>query len=248
MTTVTVITATYNAASVLPALLASLRAQTWRDFEFIVIDGASTDATVELLRASGDIVTRWISEPDFGVYDALNKAIRLATGEYYLVVGADDELDAGALERYLAAANTSGADVISAPIWANGRLLRAHRRFSWLSVMPPGVSGHSVGALIRRQLHDELGLYSRKLPIAADTFFLAKVQTAGKQFFYLDEPAGTFGTAGLSSADPLGTLTESMRANVYARGNWPLHFVLFLLRVVRHAPRLLSTSSKHGRR
>lgn len=89
---ITVITATYNASKVLPGLIDSLRSQTDQDFEWIVVDGASTDGTVELVEAAGDVVTRWVSEPDFGIYHALNKALGLATGEYYLVLGADDRL------------------------------------------------------------------------------------------------------------------------------------------------------------
>src|SRR5574343_103309 len=84
---ISIITVTFNAAAHLPTLIDSLRNQSDRGFEWIVVDGASTDKTVDLLEASG-IVTTWISEPDFGIYDALNKAIRLSTGEYYLVLGA----------------------------------------------------------------------------------------------------------------------------------------------------------------
>lgn len=238
MTTVTVITATYNAASVLPALLASLRAQTWRDFEFIVIDGASTDATVELLRASGDIVTRWISEPDHGIYHALNKGLILATGDYYLVLGADDKLEPDALERFRDAARQTDADVVTGPVWSNGRLLVPRSRLSAWRSEPPLVSAHSVGALFHRRLHAEFGLYSRKLPIAADTLFLLKIWKARKRFAYLDRPVGHFGATGVSSTDVLGGLTESLRAHVAVRGLWPWQVLLFMLRIVKNSGRL----------
>ena len=84
---ISVITVTFNAAALLPGLMDSLRTQTDRDFEWVVVDGASTDGTVALLNSSGDILSHWISEPDFGIYDAMNKALQMARGEYYLVMG-----------------------------------------------------------------------------------------------------------------------------------------------------------------
>lgn len=87
-----IITATFNAAKVLPGLIDSLRQQTNRDFEWIVIDGASTDGTRDLLRKNEDIISHWISEPDKGIYDAWNKGVAKAQGEWVLFVGADDRL------------------------------------------------------------------------------------------------------------------------------------------------------------
>lgn len=238
MSLVTVITATYNAELVLPALIESLRAQTSRNFKWVVVDGASRDGTVDLLKNSGDVVTRWISEPDFGVYDALNKALSLVGSDYYLVVGADDTLDSGAIERYHKAAIETRADIISAPIWVGEQLVCPRRKLSWLRSEPPLVSGHSVGALILKALHDELGYYSKRFPIAADTHFFLKAWRADKVFIRLDEPAGAFGTAGMSSTDVLGALTEYMRVNVEVRQYWLLHFSLFVLRVLKNIRRI----------
>ena len=118
--TISIITVTYNAAHVLPGLIDSLRAQTDRGFEWVVVDGASTDGTVELLSESGDVITRWISEPDFGIYHAMNKALQIMTGEYYLVVGADDRLNPDTIAQYRHYAQISGADIVTALIKRNG--------------------------------------------------------------------------------------------------------------------------------
>ncbi len=97
---ISVVIATLNAARSLPRCLASLRAQTFRDFEVIVMDGGSSDGTVELLKASADVVSAWRSGPDAGLYGAWNEALALARGEWICFLGADDWLwDAGALER-----------------------------------------------------------------------------------------------------------------------------------------------------
>jgi len=97
---ISVVIATRDAARSLPRCLESLRAQVFRDFEVIVMDGGSTDGTVDLLKAGGDIVTTWRSGPDEGIYSAWNSALPLARGEWICFLGADDWLwDAGALER-----------------------------------------------------------------------------------------------------------------------------------------------------
>jgi glycosyltransferase involved in cell wall biosynthesis len=87
---ISVITSTYRAAEHLPRIIESIRAQTFDSFEWIVIDGASTDGTVDILRQSQDVVDYWLSEPDTGIYDAWNKGIRHARGMWVLFLGADD--------------------------------------------------------------------------------------------------------------------------------------------------------------
>jgi glycosyltransferase involved in cell wall biosynthesis len=97
----TLITVTFNAEAVLERTLRSVRNQTVRDFEYLVIDGASTDGTLTLVRAAGDVVTRWLSEPDRGIYDAMNKGLAAATGEYVWFLNAGDELhDAQVIEQF----------------------------------------------------------------------------------------------------------------------------------------------------
>ena len=78
---VSIITATYNSALTLADTLASLEAQTHPDIEYIVIDGASKDSTLDVVKQNSTKVTRIISEPDKGIYDALNKGIAAATGD-----------------------------------------------------------------------------------------------------------------------------------------------------------------------
>jgi glycosyltransferase involved in cell wall biosynthesis len=93
--TMTIITPCLNAAATLPATLASVRSQAYPGLEHIVVDGGSTDGTVELLRAAEGI--RWISEPDRGLSHALNKGIAMANGEVIGELNADDVYEPGAL-------------------------------------------------------------------------------------------------------------------------------------------------------
>lgn len=101
---ISIITITYNAAEVIEPTLASLAAQTFRDFEHIVADGASKDGTPDIIRrlSTSSLV---VSEPDGGLYDAMNKGLRRARGKYVLFLNAGDSLHSpDTLERYARAA------------------------------------------------------------------------------------------------------------------------------------------------
>lgn len=88
---ITVIIAVYNGMGTLPQCLEKIWAQRFHDWELIVVDGASTDGTTEYLKSISEKVDVLISEPDTGVYNAWNKAIKVAAGEWICFVGADDE-------------------------------------------------------------------------------------------------------------------------------------------------------------
>jgi len=88
----TIVTVTKNCNATLERTLKSVSAVKTADVEYVVVDGASTDGTVELIINSGNLVDRFISEPDSGIYNAMNKGIDLATGKYILFINGDDEL------------------------------------------------------------------------------------------------------------------------------------------------------------
>lgn len=89
---ISLITSTFNSAKTLQATFDSVRAQTYADLEYIVIDGASRDATPDIIRQNSDIITTYVSERDRGIYDALNKGVLLATGEVTGFIHSDDML------------------------------------------------------------------------------------------------------------------------------------------------------------
>jgi len=92
MDKVSIIIVTYNAAADLQNCLDSIRLQTYHPLEVVVVDGASTDGTVDILKKNNDLITKWVSEKDSGIYDAMNKALKLVTGDWIYFIGADDTL------------------------------------------------------------------------------------------------------------------------------------------------------------
>lgn len=235
-----VITATYNAGSSLPGLIASLKNQTDLDFEWVVMDGGSTDCTLSLLEAVEGISLRYFSEPDFGIYHALNKALRKIQGRYYLVLGSDDLLDENAVADYKKWALSTDADIITAAVRVGGKLVNGPVGKSWLRGQMAYVTAHSVGSIYKRSLHDQvsIGYYARAYPIAADQLFILRAIKAGANVVVADFCAGQFSNGGVSSTDYLGALTEFFRVQMLFEKK-PLQVVLFFLRFIKNTKSIL---------
>lgn len=87
---ISVVTVCYNAAGVLEETMLSVLNQTYKDIEYIIVDGGSTDGTVDIIKKYADRIAYWVSEPDKGIYDAMNKGTKLATGNFLIFLGAGD--------------------------------------------------------------------------------------------------------------------------------------------------------------
>lgn len=239
MTTITVLTATYNSAAVLQQLVTSLEAQTDTDFEWVVSDGASTDSTLAIV-AAARLRKHVLSGSDFGIYDALNKGLRVASGDYYLVVGSDDVLMPDAIANYRRALVAGGElpDMVTAAVMASGIRSDVRPGKAWLYGLRGHVSQHSVGVLVRRDLHERFGYYSRRFPIAADQYFIKTAANGGAKIRVADFVAGEFGQAGTSSMDAAGTLTEFFRVQLLTERHRAVQVLLFLLRLLKNFRRL----------
>ena len=240
MPTISIVTITLNEEKNLPALFASLRAQTDKDFAFIVMDGASKDGTIALLQEAGDLATQWTSEPDFGFFDALNKAVRQVRTDYYLVLGADDTLAPDAVANFKASAAAGDVDLVIAAVDADGRILRGyHPEKRWLGPAAMYTS-HSVGTLIRTALHKRFGYYSIKYAIFSDSLFVKKVMIApGTRVIEGDFVAGIFCTHGFSSIDFVRATCELWIVQRETGENRLLQLLLFQLRLLRNLRRVM---------
>lgn len=100
MVKISILTVTYNAAATLEKTILSVIGQSYPEIEYIIVDGKSTDATMEIVGKYGNRISKVLSEPDKGIYDAINKGLSMATGDYLLVLGADDCLkDSDVIEK-----------------------------------------------------------------------------------------------------------------------------------------------------
>ncbi|MHB8981052.1 glycosyltransferase [Thiobacillus sp.] len=243
---ISVVTVTRNAASILPGLVESLRAQTDRNFEWVVVDGASTDGTAEIIEAAGDLVGRWISEPDCGIYDAMNKAVRIASGDYYLVCGADDRLSIDAIENYRNhLAQHLNCDILVAGVRdSNGYRMGYHPQKRWLGHIAM-FTHHSVGTLIRSKLHELYGNYDLRFAVLADGLFLKRVAIDPKaKIVDADFIAGRFASGGASGVFLARSLFELWTIQLLTEPSPFLQTGIYIARIIKSFGRIVADVSR----
>lgn len=172
---VSIITATYNSAETLGDTLRSLEEQTYQNIEYIIIDGASKDNTLDVVKSQCSRVTTIISEPDKGIYDALNKGIRAASGDVVGFLHSDDlfaypeavedivntfvDHDSQAVYADLEYVSKENTDK-TVRLWTSGNYARNELTKGW---MPPHPTFY-----MKRELYNEYGLFDLSFKIAAD--------------------------------------------------------------------------------
>ncbi len=212
-----IIICTHNAANRLPKTLDSLLAQTFGDFEVVVIDGASTDGTQKVIeeyeqKFSGKL--KWISEKDSGLYNALNKGVKMANGEFLNVVGAGDWLAKDALRQAAKCIEKySEADAVYGKTRIWDRELKSSRLLQTGPDQLPTSPMQHPSLYYKKTLHDKFGLYDESYRIAADYAFCLKAFWNGKataQSF--DAVADNYVLDGISAVRDGLCLKENFRA------------------------------------
>lgn len=170
---VSIITVCYNSVETLKNTIDSVYNQTYLDIEYIIVDGGSTDGTIQLIIENDDYITRWISEPDNGLYDAMNKGIKIATGDIVGILNSDDIFYSNSVIEEVVAFHVGNniqasiGDVVQCN--THGKVKRFYSGNNWnpfkliSGFMPPHPS-----IFFRRELHEELGYYSNEFKIGAD--------------------------------------------------------------------------------
>lgn len=173
---ISVIIATFNAAKTLERCLISITSQLDDNCELIIIDGGSTDNTLDIIKKYRSHVTYSLSEPDKGIYDAWNKGIVQSKGKWLMFVGADDELLPGSINKYLdvisKVTEIDKYDYICAQndyVDSNGRVLKKiGKEPSWRNMRKYMAAAH-VGSLHnKKNLFEQVGLYDLNYHICAD--------------------------------------------------------------------------------
>lgn len=163
--------------------------KTLGDIEIIVIDGVSTDGTVDVIKENTDMIKYWVSEPDNGIYDAMNKGIRASKGRYVIMINSDDHLVPDKFDRIVQRLSQSSVPVLacSANMLKNGkpRWVRRPNKLDsgfFLRAMP--FSHNAV--FISREVYGALGLYRTDLKLVADLDFLYRLHFAKVEVETLD--------------------------------------------------------------
>ena len=215
---VTVVTAVYNGQPYVAGCLESVISQDYPNIEHIVLDGGSRDGTVDVLRQYDDRIALWRSEPDKGIYDAWNKALVEAHGEWICFLGVDDEFLPNAVSAYMAlAARNPQAEYLSSRVkWVHpsGYERVIGEPWTWKAFSRSMGTAH-VGSMHRRSLFDRLGRYDTSYRIVADYEFLLRAQNQLDSAFM---PTVTVKMRAGGGSDSRNALKEHARAIVATGG------------------------------
>lgn len=217
-----IITINRNNAAGLEATMQSVLNQTCCEFQYVIIDGASSDSSIELIRSYADKFgsrLKWISEPDKGIYNAMNKGIRMASGEYVQFLNSGDRLASnGVTEKMYKALENNGY-----PSILYGNMLKdmpygilrdrcfAGQDITFLGFYN-GTLNHSP-AYIRKTLFDKYGFYDESLKIVSDwKWFMQAIVYGNEKPIYVDLDVVRFDMTGISESNK--ALAEEERKKV----------------------------------
>lgn len=178
MPLLSIITINRNNASGLRKTIESVVTQDCTDFEYLIIDGASTDESPAVIQEfvtgkHSDKISYWISEPDTGIYNAMNKGIRQAKGTYVYMLNSGDWLEPNAISDIVEKLKADRPDLLLffLNFWSNGEKVQAEMRFpAKLSLIP---LCHQ-GLIYKKNIHEQYGLYDENYKFAADYDFCIK--------------------------------------------------------------------------
>jgi putative colanic acid biosynthesis glycosyltransferase len=192
---VSVITVVRNGAATITATLDSVCAQRLVNFEHVIIDGASSDGTLDILKAYQHDQLRWISEPDQGIYDAMNKGVAIAKGEWVLFLGADDVLaDPAVLADIFERQELLQYDLVCGrSSYRSGR--KRTPRLDWHTLIFNTV--HHQAAFYRRHLFDSFR-YRLDIPVVADYELNFLIYRQRRRVLFMERQVSVSGIHGIS--------------------------------------------------
>lgn len=201
---ITIITATYNAGKTIEQTISSIVCQDYPNLEYIIIDGGSTDDTVSIIeKYASSYAIKWISEPDQGLYDALNKGVRMSNGDYVEIIGADDALVREDILSCVVREMDSDVDVFAGQVWYVDESSRRQSPYTNSSMRNRstyrgGMSPHAA-MFARRELLLRYP-FDTSYRISGDyKFFLQCYYDESVRIQYSDIMVAFFATSGLSS-------------------------------------------------
>ncbi len=223
----TIITITFNAERFVGNTIQSIACQSFSDIEYIIVDGKSTDTTMDIVKSSEplfkarNIKFKWISEPDKGLYDAMTKGIKMATGDFVWFINAGDKIfDGGTAQKVAdAIANNSDADVVYGqtliidqndnPCGERHKIAPADLQFRHLL---GGLVVCHQSIVVRRSIAPDYDLHYR---FSSDYDWTCKVLASSRKNVYVPEYISRFMLAGISAKNRKASLME--RFNIMRR-------------------------------
>jgi len=211
---ISIVTVCFNAAATISDTLESVGSQDYPDIEHILIDGASTDNTMRIVEENGKHLVKVISEPDKGLYDAMNKGWRMATGEYVGFLHSDDFFaNETCVRKIVDHALSNKSDVILGdiqiidPIETDNTRRQYSAKDFHVGLIEQGYAPPHPGQYIRRSLFEKYGGFDLQYPLASDFDLIARfLYVNNASFSHLAVPIVKMRHGGLSSNNLLANI------------------------------------------
>ena len=226
---ISIITVCYNSAATIADTILSISKQTYPNIEYIVVDGLSKDNTVEIIQKNEGVISKWISEKDNGIYDAMNKGIAMATGDVIGILNADDVYaDNNVLDDVMNAFNDETISGVYGDLkyvqqndlskvirfWKSGTYRPGKFLEGW---MPPHPTFY-----VRKKVYDEFGVFRTDMPSASDyEFMLRVIHVKNIKLAYIPKVFVLMREGGLSNR----SLQHRLNANRDDRRAWTVNGV-----------------------
>lgn len=206
---ISIITVVYNNASVIKNAIDSVLNQTYDNIEYIIIDGKSTDGTVDVISSYGSKIAKYISEPDKGIYDAMNKGLKLATGDVVGILNSDDMyMGVDVIEKVVTIFETYAVESMFADLVyvQPGNLEKVVRYYDSSYFSPTKFAYGWMPAhptfFVKREVYEKYGYFKTDYKIAADYELLARfLGQYAISYFYLQLPIVKMRTGGVSTTN-----------------------------------------------
>jgi glycosyltransferase involved in cell wall biosynthesis len=229
-----IVTVCRNSEKTLPKAMESLSAQSCKDYEWVVIDGASTDNTIKIAQSFSSAPLRVISEPDKGIYDAMNKGIANARGDYVFFLNSDDALhDENVLEDlYTWFDQNSEVDFLYGNVVnvkVDGNWLRNFGHVNKSNIMEYSICHQAVFA--KRMLFEIVGTFDLRFKFNADYDWMIRVFRQGIRSAYVDRRIAFFSDGGAHLVDRSYTLKERQAVRLQYMGKRRLALRSLIVRI-----------------
>jgi glycosyltransferase involved in cell wall biosynthesis len=246
-TVISAITVCFNCATTLPATIESLHSQTWPWREWVVVDGGSTDETQNVVLHNPERPAKYVSEPDKGIYDAMNKAVALASGDVVFFLNADDAL----YDEHVFAdvAHEFEADPSLDFLFGNIVVRRPHsktyKRYRHINrwTLPFEDLCHQA-VFARRSLFERVGSFDLRWPTSADYDWFLRVLTVHGKLKYINRRVAFFAAGGFHSRQPQALADERRELRLQYMSPLRLAAGTLIARAAQKASKLLRNG--HG--
>jgi len=201
---ISIITVTYNSEKYLSATIKSVKSQTYRDIEYIIIDGGSDDGTIDIIKNNLDIISYWTSEPDEGIYDAMNKGIQAAKGDIIGIINSDDWLQSDAIENVVNKAEKIHQDefIIHGKIATfdeYGEFVAERRPKNYPAYQLFSTPFKHPAMFVARKTYERLGGFNTNCGLAADYDLMLRLYYDGVQDYFIDKTLTNVRLVGIST-------------------------------------------------